>query len=232
MIVLALTTSTDRGSLALARSGRIIATKAWTRTAQHSETLTPQIAALLKKSKLTPEQIDVIAVDRGPGSFTGCRIAVNVAKTLAFSLEKPVFAPYSLDLMARELAVNSRAKHLICLLDAHKSLYYFGSYAVDKEGMTQRKEKIVALSIQDISSQIGPQTAVVGNFSRDVSELLRKQKAKLSKSLSLNYPQAKTLALWASQTQAPGLFENWTRVEPAYIRSPDVVEKLSAFRDT
>src|ERR1700677_5354942 len=100
MICLGFTSSTDRGSVALSYKNKIIKLASWTRKEQASEALTLKIKSGLKKLKLSFKDLSLIAVDKGPGSFTGSRIAVNVAKTLAYSLKIPIAPMTSLDILA------------------------------------------------------------------------------------------------------------------------------------
>src|SRR4051812_31966135 len=95
---LAFTTSTNRGSVALTDGARVWK-KQWTRSGQHSEILTPSIKKILTSAKIKPRDLEAIAVDKGPGSFTGCRLAVNVARTMAYTLGIPIFTESSLTII-------------------------------------------------------------------------------------------------------------------------------------
>lgn len=137
MLILAFTTSTDHGGLALLkyRAGRseMVAEKSWSRNSLHSDVLVEAVEKVFHRSKVDLSDLKLIAVDKGPGSFTGCRVAVNVARAMAFTLDIPVFAVSSLDILAHG-AVHSQKpalalvpasdKIFLTLLDAHKSLTY------------------------------------------------------------------------------------------------------------
>src|SRR4026207_1298962 len=103
MVLLALTTSTDKGSLAILKDGEILSVKSWEKKT-HSEVLTYNFNLALRSARLKPDALTAIAVDRGPGSFTGCRMAVNMARTLGYSLKIPLFATTSLNILAYEAA--------------------------------------------------------------------------------------------------------------------------------
>ncbi len=86
----------------------------------------PAVNSLLKDCGLTPQDLTKIAVAKGPGSYTGVRIGVTLAKTLAWSLKLPVSAVSSLEV----LAANGRHfQGLICpLFDARRGQVYTGLY--------------------------------------------------------------------------------------------------------
>lgn len=78
------------------------------RKKNHSLTLMPALDQLISDCQLTPEQIDRIAVSSGPGSYTGLRIGVTTAKTLAYTLNKELVGVSSLAVLAAKLRRNRR----------------------------------------------------------------------------------------------------------------------------
>lgn len=82
------------------------------------------IDKVLKKSKIKPKQIDKIFVTNGPGSFTGIRIGVTVAKTWAYSLNIPVIPLSSLEILASDNKKGNR----VSLIDARRGYVYAGVY--------------------------------------------------------------------------------------------------------
>ena len=225
MLVLAITTSTDEGGVALAKNGKILGHKIWTRGGQHSEVLTLNIKRVLERAKVLPSKLDVIAVDRGPGSFTGCRIAVNVARTLAYSLSIPIFSGYSLDIIAEAIgrgALKKRLLPFLTLLNAHKSLTYARQYEYDGKLLVPITE-VNAWSLDEILSRLQPGTKVFGDLDKVIKRTLKENGGILSARKKLCFPQADILALMVDDNSQ---FLNWSKVEPAYIRVPEAVEKL------
>lgn len=85
----------------------------------------PYIDVLLREANLKPEQIDKIMIVNGPGSFTGIRIGVTIAKVMAWSLNKEIIPVSSLKAMA--LSVDNY-DYVISLIDARRDHYYAGIY--------------------------------------------------------------------------------------------------------
>jgi tRNA threonylcarbamoyladenosine biosynthesis protein TsaB len=225
MNLLAFTTSTDRGSIAVVKKDRIVATKQWTRSAQHSEVLTPSIKQLLTRAKMKPADLDAVAVDRGPGSFTGCRMAVNVARTIAFSLDIPLFSQTSLAIMA--FASASEHDGIIhCLLNAHKSLLYSQVFQC-KDGSLQPLTKAEALPLEKILATLDSGVLVVGDIPSDMLAAIKARGPLLAKK-TMNEPQAKALALMALAPEFNEFFSSWTTVEPSYVRVPDVLANVQS----
>jgi tRNA threonylcarbamoyladenosine biosynthesis protein TsaB len=90
-MILALKTDTATAELQiLTIDGKLIATKIWEAGRQLSQQLMPEIELLLDSQKLKLTDVSGIVVYRGPGSFTGLRIGITVANTLAYSLNIPI----------------------------------------------------------------------------------------------------------------------------------------------
>ncbi|MGH8338175.1 MAG: tRNA (adenosine(37)-N6)-threonylcarbamoyltransferase complex dimerization subunit type 1 TsaB, partial [Gammaproteobacteria bacterium] len=106
MKILALETSTERCSAALLIDGEV-RERARTAVRAHAEMILPMVEALLAEAGMTLSQLDALAFGRGPGGFTGVRVATAMVQGLAFGADRPV-VPVS-DLMA--LAAAAFRKH-------------------------------------------------------------------------------------------------------------------------
>lgn len=91
---------------------------------KHSVYTTSFIDEALRETKLKPNDIDKIMVVNGPGSFTGVRIGVTIAKTYAYLLKKDIICVSSLKMMA----ISCDHKYCLSLIDAHHDNYYLGLY--------------------------------------------------------------------------------------------------------
>lgn len=92
---------------------------------KQSELMIPELEKILKKNEIDPKNIDEIIVTRGPGSYTGVRIALTIAKIYAYSLNIKCYSVSSLGVL------RNPDKPSICLMNARSKRSYFGVY--DKE---------------------------------------------------------------------------------------------------
>lgn len=218
MILLTLTTSTDRGGFALFKDGKLIVQKFWMRKSSNSETIIPALQKVLKSKKLSINKIEGVLLDVGPGSFTGCRISACVAKTLGQSLNIPVFTTTSLDVLIFQ---NRKKSHqdIWAFLDAHKSLLY----ALHFNGKIT--EKIVLLDLNAIETNVSPKALVAGIYPSEIKSVLKRLKSKKPTQNTLNFPLPQTLGKMFFD-QDPSIKKmDWNEVEPLYIRVPQVLEK-------
>ncbi len=128
MKLLALDSATERCSVALWLDGACGAREA-TRDRSHSELLLPMIAALLDETGVTLRELDAIAFGRGPGGFTGVRLAAGIAQGLGFAAELPLLPISDLRALAAQalLLPGAPPRALICQ-DARMGEVYWGCF--------------------------------------------------------------------------------------------------------
>jgi tRNA threonylcarbamoyladenosine biosynthesis protein TsaB len=136
MKILALETSAKSVSAAVTENGRILASAYQNTGMTHSVTLMPLVDSMLRHSGLTPEQMDLIAVAAGPGSFTGLRIGVSAAKGLAWALEKPCCGVSTLEAMADNLRHMDAT--VVCAMDARRNQIYNAVFTACGGELTRR----------------------------------------------------------------------------------------------
>ena len=119
MKILALDTSNRPLSVAVLEDDTLLAETTLNMARKHSTTLMPIISEMLQKSDTTPQDLDRIVVSAGPGSYTGLRIGVTAAKTLAFTLNKELVGVSSLELLAANCQ-NDTAELLVPIFDARR----------------------------------------------------------------------------------------------------------------
>jgi len=142
--ILCIETATTNCSVALSVNGSVIAFKednpnGAQKGYSHAEKLHGYIAAVLTTGKISKENLDAIAVSKGPGSYTGLRIGVSAAKGLCFSLEIPLLSIPTLQSLS--LQVEEDTAYIIPLLDARRMEVY--SAVFSSEAMPNgRQEKI------------------------------------------------------------------------------------------
>ncbi len=119
-------TSNQDVSIGIIKDNQILAQKQENIPNSHSIYTTSYIKQVLDSAKLNPEEIDKIIVTYGPGSFTGIRIGVTIAKVYAYLLKKQIIGVSSLKNLA--LSTDICGKCYLSLIDAKHDNYYIGLY--------------------------------------------------------------------------------------------------------
>jgi tRNA threonylcarbamoyladenosine biosynthesis protein TsaB len=126
MLVLALDTSTSRGSLALVRKHRLLAEYTLESSASYLNRLLAGIDAVLQETGNTIQDVSLLVVSQGPGNFTGLRLGLSTAKGLALAVGCPVIAVNTLDALAANLPFAALP---VCpVIDAKKHEVYAAFY--------------------------------------------------------------------------------------------------------
>ncbi len=152
MMILALESSATACSAALCRDGELVAQSYQNSGLTHSRTLLPMVRDMLKNSQLTLEQVDVIAVAAGPGSFTGLRIGVATAKGLAWPGNKDCAPCSTLESMAWPLA-HMAGSLIICAMDARRKQVYNALFLATGTGL-ERLTPDRAISLEELGAEL------------------------------------------------------------------------------
>jgi len=204
MIWLGIDTANTPISVALVKDGELLIERTSAMAINHSLRAMPAIEELLEQAGLVPGDIDAIAVSEGPGSYTGARIGVTIAKTLAWTLGKPLVGVSTLkSLAANALFFNG----LVCpIVDARRGNVYAGVYQYDAGKLTEviedghySLEELVHLLEQHSSPIlfVGKDTAM---HEQKIIEQLG-QRAVLAP-LQFNLPRASSLIYIALQSES------------------------------
>ncbi|UOR10305.1 tRNA (adenosine(37)-N6)-threonylcarbamoyltransferase complex dimerization subunit type 1 TsaB [Halobacillus amylolyticus] len=126
MNVLAIDTSNYVMGVAIVKDGTVTGELVTNVKKNHSIRLMPAIEQLMNETATKPEDLDRIAVAHGPGSYTGVRIGITTAKTMAWSLQIPVVGVSSLEAVARQGELFSG--YVCPFFDARRGLVYTGLY--------------------------------------------------------------------------------------------------------
>jgi len=134
-LALALETSGRIGSVALARGGQILEERSFSHGLMHAAQVVPLIDRLLAGCGQRAVEIGQIFFSAGPGSFTGLRIGVTLAKTLAFVTGAKITPVPTLRVLAEN--APAEARHLVVVLDAKRGQIYTARYQRDQTGWTE-----------------------------------------------------------------------------------------------
>lgn len=150
--ILNIETSTEVCSVTIALNGQLLFKKESTDGLNHSKVLTVFIEQLLNENNLTAKSLDAVAVSKGPGSYTGLRIGVSVAKGLCYGLDIPLISVNSLEALGIFAAHNldkyglnkTENDFLFCpLIDARRMEVYTALYNLDGEEIKPVSAEII-----------------------------------------------------------------------------------------
>jgi tRNA threonylcarbamoyl adenosine modification protein YeaZ len=201
-VLLALDTATPAVTVALHDGERVVASSTTVDAMRHGELLAPTITALLDEAWVPRQDLTAIAVGVGPGPFTGLRVGLVTARTLAAVLEIPVYGVCTLDVLAVE-AIDTAAVHepFLVATDARRKEVYWAAY--DEAGRR--------LDGPHVSRPVDVATdrPVVGRGGLMYPDAF-------SQPVAPEHPDARVLAAVVTDERAE-LFDP----EPLYLRRPD-----------
>ena len=218
MFVLAIDTSNTTLSVALVENNEILIEVVEATKNDHSKRLMPTIEALFKKVNRTPKELDLIAVAEGPGSYTGVRIGVTVAKTLAWTLNKPLVGVSSLEILARNIKEDA---YIIPLFDARRQTVFAGVYEGASSNVVISDGHYELQGLLDNLSKSEKKMYFLGNdVARywDLIESVLGDKVIKVEDENLNMPHASVLANLALETTP---VDNSHHFTPKYHRLPE-----------
>lgn len=132
--LLALDTATEACSVALLHNGEVLSHYEVI-PRMHAQRLLPMIKQLLAEAEVPLSALDAIAFGRGPGAFTGVRIAIGVVQGLAFALERPVLPVSNLAVLAQRCLREHGAQQVAAAIDARMDEVYWGCYRAEQGEM-------------------------------------------------------------------------------------------------
>ena len=135
MLILGIETATEQVSVAIGGHEGVIALFEVTRGRRHAETLVPAIEFICRQADIELDEISVVAVDVGPGLFTGLRVGLSSAKAIAHALRIPMIGISSLDLLAFPSRHTDRV--VVPVIDARRGEVFYAMY-LQVPGGTQR----------------------------------------------------------------------------------------------
>lgn len=169
--VLALDTSTAAFAAAVVRQGRVLADARSMAERNHSVLAVPMLKEALDAAGVKPSELGGIAVGHGPGSYTGVRIAVTIAKTLAWAWRLPVAAVSSLEASAlgayREKGGEGRI-WLVPLMDARRGQVYSALFEANEDGAWERLEEDGIRLMDDWAQDLAARAAAASDAPRAI----------------------------------------------------------------
>lgn len=193
----------------------------------HTRRLMPMVDEVLAEAQLSPFHLDAVAFGRGPGSFTGLRIAAGVAQGLAFGLNCPLLGVSTLEALALQAHRRYHLRHVVTALDARMGEVYAATWHCLKDTITPMSAEAVlapeALRLPSGETDwvgIGSGFTLWERFSTSVHVSMPQHLDDLE-------PRAEEMAWLGARDFAAGLGQAAHLVQPVYLRN-DVAWKKPA----
>ncbi len=217
--ILCIETATEICSVSLSHEGKTIALAETDKGFSHASTLTILIQKCLDEVNLTLNDLDAVALSQGPGSYTGLRIGVSVAKGICYALDKPMIAIDTLEALAWACANEEKQDvHYCPMIDARRMEVYTAMYNLQNEEEQSVNALIVETNaFEDIFSK--EETIIFcGNGAEKCKPLLTSSFAKFSPIIC----SAKHLSFLAKKYFDEGKFCDVAYFSPLYYKSPNI----------
>jgi|ERR1700757_842098 len=214
--LLCIETATTICSVCITADDKILAHKEINNGFSHAENLHVFIQDVLKEANLSINQLNAVAISKGPGSYTGLRIGVSTAKGLCYALQIPLISIDTLQSMAYAIASTKKEDALYCpMLDARRMEVYCAIYDKNVETITPVNALVVDEKSIDIFN-LNKTIYFFGDGMPKVKQLLQNN----NKALFIEdvVPSAKNMATLAFTKFLKKTFEDVAYFEPFYLK--------------
>ncbi len=219
MKLLAIETATEACSAALHLDG-VIYERYRFAPREHSQLVLAMMEDLLRSHRLTLSDLDALAFGRGPGSFTGVRIAASVTQGAAFGAGLPVVPVSTLEALAQEAARETGHRQLLCAIDARMGELYWAGYHLRSGAGAPLvvPECVVSAELAELP-EAGEWFGVGSGWHTPEAEHLRQRLGgRLIGTLWDRYPRARAVAAVAATALAEGKQVPASEALPVYLR--------------
>jgi len=223
-LILNIETSTTVCSVCIARDGEVVAFKETKEEKSHAKKLTIFIDQLLKEQNYTFDDIDAVAISKGPGSYTGLRIGVSTAKGLCYAKDIPLIAVNTLQSMAQgvietvkegKVEINVLEKAVfVPMIDARRMEVYSAFFNARVEFLREVKAEIID---ENSYQEILPKQKMIffGDGSEKITDVIQNKNAVFLKDINPSATYMVKLAEEAFQNQK---LEDVAYFEPFYLK--------------
>ncbi len=218
-LVLAIDTATRLASVALYDGEQVRSEETWHAAANHTVTLMPSIVRMVERQQLSPQALTGLAVALGPGSFTGLRIGLAVAKGLAVALKIPLVGVPTLDIVA--YPHQSQRQPICAVVQAGRGRICAGFYARSRNRWRQVGDYLLTTP-EELCEQIKGRTLFCGELPPSAEELLRERLglSAIIASPANSLRRAGYLAELGYSRLQRGQADDVTTLAPIYLHQP------------
>ena len=224
MIILGIESATSQVGCAIGGHEGVLASVHSSRGRRHAENLAPQIDFVRKQARINLDEISVVAVDVGPGLYTGLRVGVATAISVAFGLGVPMIGVSSLDLLA--YPVRPCTKLIVAAIDARRGEIFHANYR-QVPGGVQRVSNPSVGNPEDVAAELlahGHEALMVGDGAIRFADIFANLRGVEAAEPSMAYPSAASLVQLAHAKALREDFVKPSDLKPVYLRKPDAVE--------
>lgn len=213
-LILSIETATKVCSVAVHQKGILLGINEIHLDNVHSQKIMGLISSLLEQLGVESQKLDAIAVSSGPGSYTGLRIGVSVAKGLAYALDIPLIGVPTLEALASQvIPFCEKSDHIIPMIDARRMEVY--AIVSDYNGSVLEKAAPVVLESNPYINYLEKSLVYfLGDGAEKAKEVLSHQNARFLSNLN----SSKSLGNIAYQKFLESEFEDLAYFEPNYLK--------------
>ncbi len=232
-------TSGKIGSVAICDGDEVVAERSFEKGMLHGKELVPAIKLIFDENSLKPADIDLIAVDVGPGSFTGVRVGITCAKTLSYVLNRPVIDVVSLDAIVQNVELDAGIENVCVVLDARRNRVYSCFYGVTLSGNVghdvncrnkwARRSELLLVSVDEIIDRLTDGALVLGDGASSYLDFFEKKNVLIDKD-SLDIARASNVAFLGKRAYLEGRRCDLKSISPVYMQRPEALEHLEKKR--
>lgn len=218
-LMLVIDTSTDIGTVGIGFSRYQCFESYFKVEKGHSGRLMPMVDSILRKLYVVPEDLNLIVAGTGPGTFSGVKVGVTTAKSLAFGLGKDIVGVCSLDIMATSVTRNCDL--IVSVMDARRGMLYTAAYRPGP-GVPERAFGPVCLTVEEAARAVlelgSNDIFVVGSIEKGLLETLQSA-CELTINSRESTPGARDM-FWAGRYAAQSGIPDPGEVKPIYLKNP------------
>ncbi len=221
MIVLGIETATSEAGVALGGEDGVLASFRLGRSRRHIESMAPAITFVCESSGVDLDDVELVAVDVGPGGYTGIRVGLATARAIAYGIDVPLVGVPSLDLLAFRVRASDR--RIVSVIDARRGEVYWASYRGGASGLTRLDEPAVASpeALAGRLADLGEPLLVVGTGATVYRDALASVPELRHAGSELDCPSAASLVELVRLDPAVAATAGPSAPDLLYLRAPD-----------
>lgn len=228
MTAVGIETSGRHGSVAAVGDDVCLTQRTLSRTGRrHARTLVTELQALVNFVEISPDRLDVVAVSIGPGSFTGLRVGLVCAKTMAYATGATLIAVDTFEAVARNAPAD--VEHQFVIGDAQRGELFVGRYQRTPDGGWEREGEIQIVPVETWRDQL-PADAIVSGPGLEVYQAELSGRARLLDTECWT-PLASEIARIGLERAMAGASDDPFSIVPRYLRRSGAEEKLDSRSD-